>query len=100
MSVISERSQEVLSKGVTETLYLGTIRDNSVVFSMCWNVQLLLNNNEVSFKLDTGADNNGTAIPIHQKSLLTKTSETAKRAWYFYHKRTDPAHQTSMLFTI
>ena len=54
--LFSERSQKVLSKGITETLYLAAIGDNSVVFPMCWNVQLLLNNHKVSFKLDTGAE--------------------------------------------
>ena len=54
-NVIFERSQEVLSKGDTKAFYLGTIGDDSAVFPKSWNVQLLVDNKEVSFKLDTGA---------------------------------------------
>ena len=54
-NAIFERSQEVLSKGDTKTFYLGAIGDDSAVFPKCWNVQLLVDNIEVSFKLDTGA---------------------------------------------
>ena len=57
-------SEEVLSREDTETLYLGTIRDNSVVFPTWLNVQLLSNNDEVSFKLE-GYSTNRTVLPIH-----------------------------------
>ena len=55
-NVIFERSQEVLSKGDTKTFYLGTIGDDSVLLPKSWKVQLLVDNKEVSFKLDTSAE--------------------------------------------
>jgi len=48
-------NQEVLRKRNIETLYLGTIGDDSAGSPKSWNIKLVAYNKELPFKLDTGA---------------------------------------------
>ena len=73
-----EKNVEVLSKGDTKTLYLDAVGDNSVVFLTYWYIQLLLNNDEVSFMLDTGAEVTAITVQAYQ-FLLTCLQNSQKQ---------------------